>query len=170
MTPSRPLPDIATLAATLRLAGLALVVELAAWLGAGRVVAALRRRMAADLNRLERYATGLVVLAAIPMLSAPPEQRSGHRPLGAAPGFRSFARDADHMRAMQRKLFPRERNLQRRLLRFEAHLSDIGAVARRLVRHIERVPPAYGLAAIRPPADRLAACMCASAGAAWDTS
>jgi hypothetical protein len=74
------------------------------------------------------------------------------------------------MRAMQRRLFPREGDLRRRLARFDAVLDDVAASAARLVRHIERIPPGARLIAIAPPAYTVAAQAGAHLCAAFDTS
>ena len=164
MNPSRPLPDLPALAAQLRLAALALVVELLEWLGGGALAAPLRRRMARDVRRLEQFATGIVVLAALRTLPKPLALQPGPcRPLDAPRGFARIAASERHMRAMQRKLFPRLRDLRSRLARFDAVLDAVAAHAARLVRHIERVPPASRLVAIAPPA----ACVAALADVAF---
>jgi len=171
MTPSRPLPDLARLAAALRLAALALAVELAEWVGAGRLAAGLRRRMVRDLAEMERFATGILVLLALQRLPATPPARANARHPGAAPpGFRCAQRDANDMRAMRRKLFPRERDVRRRLDRFTAILDRLDPHARRLARHIERIAPAERLALAAPCADLLAPRAAACACAAFDTS
>ena len=84
----RPLPALLALAAQLRLGALGLLVEVLAALGAGRLAAALRRRMARDIGWLERFATGILVLMALKTLPSMPESRpGGRRPSGAPPGF-----------------------------------------------------------------------------------
>jgi len=169
----RPIPDLPALAAQLRLMALALVVELAEWLGAAWLARAVRRRMLRDLAQLEKFATGIVVLTALRTLpgSALPAPACGaRRPGGAPSGFARVQARERAMRAMQRRLFPRERDLHRRLARFDAVLGDLAEHARRLVRHIERIPPASRLVAIAPPAQRLTARAGAAPCAAFDTS
>jgi len=171
MTHTRPLPDLAALAAQLRLAALALVAELAEWMGAGRLAAALRRRMTRELGRFERFATGIVVLTALRAMPPPPPGSLAHRrPLAAPRGFARVACDANAMRAMQRRLFPRTRDLQRRLARFDAILDDVAAAGARLVSLIARIPPASRLAAVKPPAQALAPRVGAVSVVACDTS
>lgn len=149
----RPAPDLPTLAAHLRLAALGLLAELLAFLGAGRLAAAVRRRLGRDLAAYERFATGIVVLAALKTLPALPETAHGGRhPHGAPPGFAWAAGDAHAMRAMQRRLFPNTRNLKHRLARFDAVLDDLAAAAARIARAIARVPPGARLVAVAPPA------------------
>jgi hypothetical protein len=132
---------------------LALVAELMEWLGAGRIAAALRRRMARDVAALERFATGIVVLTALRSLPKPlPVKPGPRRPFSAPRGFARVAASERHLRAMQRKLFPRERDLRRRLARFDAVLDDVAGAAARLARHIAHIPPASRLVAIAPPA------------------
>lgn len=167
----RPRPDPAALAAQLRLMALALVVALADWLGAGRFAAAVRRWMARDLAQLERLATGIVVLAALRTLSAPPAPPyGGRRPHGAPRGFAWVAGDDRAMRAMQRRLFPRLRDLKRRLARFDAVLDAFAEHAARLAPHIECIPPAARLIAVAPPAHTVASRLEAGAAFAIDTS
>lgn len=153
VTTARPLADLATLAAQLRLAGLALLVRVADWLGAGRVAAALRRAARGELRQLETFATGIAVLMAMSHLPRlPPRARGGARPAGAPPGFVAVAGDANAMRAMRRRLFPHDRDCVRRLRRLDAVLADIARHSACLARHIARVPPALRLAMVAAPA------------------
>ena len=166
-TPNFNAPDLAALAAQMRLMALGLLVELLDWLGAGRLAASLRRRMGRDLAMLERFATGVVVLMALRDLPRPfaLHTNGGRRPFSAPPGFARVARDANAMRAMQRKLFPRLRDLKRRFARFDDTLADAARAAGRLARHIERIRPASRLLPIAPPAHALAGLAGAAHGA-----
>jgi hypothetical protein len=156
----RPISVLTALAAQLRLTALGLMAELMAWLGAGKTAAALKRRMARDIAELERFATGIVVLAAVQSLPAMPDPpRRGRRPRRAPKGFAWAAGRWRPMRAMERKLFPPLRDLSARLRRFDAVLDDLAASAAKLVPTIERVPPAMRLVAVAPPAATLAAHM-----------
>jgi hypothetical protein len=167
----RPLSALTALAAQLRLTALGLMAELMAWLGAGMLAAALRRRMARDIAELERFATGIVVLTALKTLpSLPDPPRGGRRPRRAPKGFAWAAGRWRPMRAMQRKLFPPLRDLSARLRRFDALLDDLAASAAKLVPAIERVPPAMRLVAVAPPAAALASRMAPSGRYPVDSS
>jgi len=172
MNPSRPLPDLAALAAQLRLMACAMAAALLEALGARSLAAALRRQMARELAEMERLATGVVVLAALRLLPPPPPETGAQRsrPSGAPRGFARVAGDANAMRAMQRKLFPRRGGLVARLRRFDAVLDDVAAHAARLARHVERIPPAFRLVAVAPPAWALRLQVDAVATFASDTS
>ena len=76
----RPLPTLLALAAQLRLGALGLLVEVLAALGAGRLAAALRRRMVRDIGRFEKFATGILVLMALKTLPSMPQSRLGSWP------------------------------------------------------------------------------------------
>ena len=64
------------------------------------------------------------------------------------------------MRAMRRRLFPQNTNLKRdltrRLRRLDALLDRATEAARRLARHIARMPPAARLIVVAAPVMRLA--------------
>ena len=157
----RPLSTLLALAAQLRLGALGLLVEVLAALGAGRLAAALRRRMARDIGRFEQFATGILVLMALKTLPSMPESlRGGQRPSGAPPGFARVVADDNYMRAMRRRLFPQNTNLKRdltrRLRRLDALLDRATEAARRLARHIARMPPAARLVVVAAPVMRLA--------------
>jgi hypothetical protein len=154
MNPSTPAPDIATLAAQLRLA------------------AAFRRRIGAELAEMERFATGLVVLAALRRLPALPPARGpgGRRPLDAPVGFARNLGDDNALRAMKRVLFPRMRDLRARLARFDRALAQLEACAARVARRIERLPASSSLIPVAPRPARLSPCVAAVAPSSCDTS
>lgn len=166
----RPLPDLATLAAQLRLAAMAFAVELADWLGAGWLAAGLRRRLSADLRRLEDFATGLAVLSALRALPTRPAPSSTRRPRSAPRGFAWRAASDNDMRAMRRAFFPFTRDLKRRLRRLDRALADLAATAATLTPRIERAPPMARLCPVAPPTAHFAAQCAAAPGARPDTS
>ena len=138
-----------------------MLVEVLAALGAGRLAAALRRRMARDIGWFERFAMGVLVLMALKTLPSAPESRpenrlGGRRPSGAPPGFARIAASDNAMRAMRRKLFPLKRDLTRRLRRLDGLLDRATAAARRLAGHIAHIPPAARLVVVAAPVMRLA--------------
>jgi hypothetical protein len=150
----------------------ALVVELGVWLTehAGWLAAGWRRRLVREVRRLEDYATGLAVLAALRALPRLPAAARARRP-GAAPrGFAWRSVPANDMRAMRRALFPFTRDLRGRLRRLDRALAELSATAATLAPRIERAPPTARVCIVAPPAACIAAQCAAAPGARCDTS
>lgn len=127
----------------------ALVVWLVETLAVGALRRWARRWALMALARAERGARGIVVLAAMRLLPAPPppigRRMHSHR---SPRGFARVAVRGNDMRRITRRLFPRERDLRRRAERLVAMLSALAVHAARLARRIRRIMPATRIALV----------------------
>lgn len=142
-----------------------------AWL-ADAVGGRFRETVRADVRRAEDGVAAILVLLALKRLPPPPPlpPGRGRRPPHAAPqGFARRAVKGSDMRNMRRFLMPRSRSLAARIRRLLALLDARTAHFPDLDRRIERVPPAFVLIAVAPPATPVNPQACADAARA-DTS
>lgn len=154
MTSERLPLDPIGLAARLQLWVAELLVWLVEVLGDGPLGKPLRRWTRKQVSILELGAAGLLVLSALKVLPQPTEatKRRSSRPFSAPCGFKRVPVRGDDMRRLRRHLFPRERDLLRRLHRLNDMLGAFQPRAQRLSRRIARIMPLTRLVAIAPSA------------------
>lgn len=163
--------DPHAIAARLRLLVLGLMVEMIDMLADGPLTRALRAWARVRLQRAERGAMALFVLAALRMAPyLPPALRRTHRPFAAPSGFRCRATPDPRIAQMARGFFPRERDLVARAWRLADVLSDIDRAARLVLRRMLRSHAWTQLVAIAPPAAACAALLEDASCDAADTS